>query len=215
MKKIKTVFAIDRTVGTAVDEVVPGSEWVLAGEGTATVKFDGTSVMVSDGQLYKRYDRKLTKKWARKAKPGMTFEEHMFKPIPDGWIPCEETPDPKTGHHPGWLPVDPEDPANRWHVEAFATGTFEDGTYELVGPKISSTTHDWVDGKYTRVGSVENRYNLDRHELWKHGTVVVEVTRTFDGIRQWLAENVGEGLVFHHPDGRMAKIRRKDFALDW
>jgi hypothetical protein len=40
---------------------------------------------------------------------------------------------------------------------------------------------------------------------------------TFDGIRDTvilLAKEQGfEGLVWHHPDGRMAKIKRKDFTL--
>ena len=24
-----------------------------------------------------------------------------------------------------------------------------------------------------------------------------------------------EGIVWHHPDGRMAKIKRRDFGLSW
>jgi hypothetical protein len=35
----------------------------------------------------------------------------------------------------------------------------------------------------------------------------------FDGLRAWLAERDIEGLVFHHSDGRMAKIRKADFGL--
>jgi hypothetical protein len=38
------------------DEVTPGAEWVVAGEGVATRKFDGTCCCVRDGRLYKRYD---------------------------------------------------------------------------------------------------------------------------------------------------------------
>lgn len=30
-----------------------------------------------------------------------------------------------------------------------------------------------------------------------------------------LVENVIEGLVWHHDDGRMAKIKRRDFGLKW
>lgn len=37
----------------------------------------------------------------------------------------------------------------------------------------------------------------------------------FEGIKGFLAENVIEGLVWHHPDGRMAKIKRRDFGLKW
>lgn len=58
-----------------------------------------------------------------------------------------------------------------------------------------------------------NVYNLTKHELWKHGSVAVnDVVRTFDGFKEWLLNNNCEGLVFHHPDGRMCKIRRKDMC---
>lgn len=177
MKKMQTVFRVDRNTHHATDEVQV--QWVMDGEGRATVKFDGTSSMIEDGKLFRRFD----------AKKGKT--------APDGWVPCEPAPDPVTGHWPGWLPVDPTDPANRWHVEAFEDG-LPNGTYELVGPKVQG-----------------NRYNLNRHALWLHGSVEVHVERTRDALMAWLAANDGEGLVFHHPDGRMAKLRRKDFGIKW
>jgi hypothetical protein len=59
------------------------------------------------------------------------------------------------------------------------------------------------------------RYGLERHELWRHGRDVVEVTRTREAILEWLTRHDHEGLVFHHPDGRTAKVRRKDFGLKW
>jgi len=198
MKKIKTVFVIDREAGLAINEVVPESEWVINGDGVATIKFDGTSCMIRDGKLFKRYD----------AKAGRT--------PPAGWEPCEDAPDPKTGHHPGWVEAVADAPENRFHREAFEGGNFENGTYELVGPKISSTTHNWIKGKFVRCGSVTNRYNLERHELWRHGTEVVEnFPRTFEGMREWFEEHEVEGIVFHHEDGRFAKIRRKDFGIVW
>jgi N-acetylneuraminate synthase len=40
------------------NEVVSGAEWVLAGEGFAARKFDGTCCMARDGRLFKRYDVK-------------------------------------------------------------------------------------------------------------------------------------------------------------
>ena len=45
MKKIPTLFKrvyTDGRVTGITDEVNPGLEWVLAGEGQATVKIDGT-----------------------------------------------------------------------------------------------------------------------------------------------------------------------------
>ena len=59
MKKIQSLFARNYDTDRLVrNEVVPGSEWVLNGEGRATVKWDGTSVLIKDGALFKRYDAK-------------------------------------------------------------------------------------------------------------------------------------------------------------
>ena len=177
MKKMQTVFVIDRTTHRATAAVL--AQWVVDGEGRATVKHDGTACLVEGGALFKRYD----------AKKG--------KPLPTGFKACEPQPDPVTGHWPGWVPVAADDPASKWHIEAFSDD-LDDGTYELVGPKVQG-----------------NRYGLDRHQLWRHGRDEVEIGRTREAIVEWLATHGEEGLVFHHPDGRMAKIRRKDFDLKW
>lgn len=177
MKKMKTVFIIDRNTHRATEVVQ--EPWVLAGEGIATVKHDGTSCMIEDGRLFKRFDAKRGRQ------------------LPEGFQPCEAEPDGFTGHWPGWVPVDETAPADRYHVEAFREN-LEDGTYELVGPKVQG-----------------NRYGLTQHELWKHGSEVVIVERTLGALVQWLEDHEAEGLVFHHEDGRMAKLRRKDFGLKW
>lgn len=177
MKKMKTVYVIDRVTNRATDEVQV--QWVIDGEGVATIKFDGTSCLIEGGVLFQRYD----------AKNGKT--------PPEGWVPCEAAPDPVSKHWPGWLPVGADDPATKWHRQAF-NPDLPDGTYELVGPKVQS-----------------NRYGLTVHELWRHGSVVVEVARTRDALVDWLENHDHEGLVFHHPDGSMAKIRRKDFGFRW
>ena len=103
MKKIPTLFK--RTydgprIKGITDEVAPGMEWVLAGEGLTTVKIDGTCCAIIDGKFYKRYD----------AKKGKT--------PPPGAIPCCD-PDPVTGHWPHWLLVDPADQGSNWHLAAF------------------------------------------------------------------------------------------------
>lgn len=101
--------------------VTPGCEWVIAGEGIASRKRDGTACMVLDGKLYKRYD----------AKNG--------KPAPSDGIPCEPSPDPVTGHWPHWVPVKQDDPASKWHAAAWCEviQPLSDGTYELCGPHFS------------------------------------------------------------------------------
>jgi len=192
MKKIPSLFQRNYDGDRLVrDEVVPGCEWVLAGEGVATVKLDGTSCLVQDGILYKRYD----------AKKG--------KAAPEGWIPCEEAADPNTGHWPGWLPVG-DGPEDRWHREAwdFMTtlqgvkynASLPDGTYELIGPRVQGNPH-----------------GATRHGLVRHGDMVPETDapRTFNGLKEYFASNVIEGLVWHHPDGRMCKLKRRDFGYAW
>ena len=44
-------------------------------------------------------------------------------------------------------------------------------------------------------------------------TIIDDAPRTFDALREWLAGHDIEGVVFHHPDGRMAKIKLRDFGL--
>ncbi|HEU5441017.1 MAG TPA: hypothetical protein VFU88_17150 [Ktedonobacterales bacterium] len=120
MRKIISLFQRNYETDRLVrDELVPGAEWVAAGEGVATRKYDGTACLIRDGRLYKRYDAKRGKT------PPADFEA------------AQEEPDEVTGHWPGWLPVG-EGPEDRWHREALvdAGGVLPDGTYELVGPKV-------------------------------------------------------------------------------
>lgn len=154
MKKIISLFKRDYKGDHLVyDEVVEGAEWVLAGEGQATVKMDGTCCLWQHGQLYKRHDRKLTKKAHKARKAGQTeFTLDDFKPAPIGWIACEPEPTYATGHWPGWVAVG-EGPEDQYHREALEDMSFvkraEDGTYELIGPKIQG-----------------NPYGCDFHMVW-------------------------------------------------
>src|SRR3954470_4475286 len=55
MKKIPSLFARNHdTNGLVRNEVTPGCEWVLAGEGVATRKHDGACCMFRAGEFYKR-----------------------------------------------------------------------------------------------------------------------------------------------------------------
>lgn len=164
------------------DEIVPGAEWVQAGEGVATRKWDGTSCLVENGALYRRYD----------AKHGKT--------PPVDFRPAQE-PDPIAGHWPGWIPVRADDPASQWHREAFMAydAALPDATYELIGPKVQG-----------------NPYKIDTHMLVCHGVdVLLAAPRTFDALKEYFAHTPIEGIVWHHPDGRMVKIKRRDFGFAW
>lgn len=108
--------------------------------------------------------------------------------------------DENTGKTVGWVPVG-DGPEDRWHAEAFEPSEYyADGTHELVGPKIQGNKDQFA------------HHLLQRHD---EATQYPDAPRTFDGLKAWLSENVIEGLVWHHPDGRMAKIKRRDFGLKW
>jgi len=193
MKKIPSLFKRDYEGNRQVyNEFEPGSQEICE-QGTPTVKIDGMPCMVKDGQLFKRYDRKRNKNTG----------EH--KSAPGGWIPCEDEPNEHTGHWPGWIPVDENNTADKWHDEAWqdlihSVGAV-DGTYELIGPKVQ-----------------RNLYDLDWHKLVTHGNQIISTTNpleTFNDIREYLSQNIIEGIVWYHPDGRMCKIKRRDFGFDW
>jgi len=196
MKKMPCLFErdfSDKRNPRLLEVVTPGCEWVLAGEGVATRKHDGTACAVIAGVLYKRYD----------AKAG--------KPPPPGAIPCCE-PDPVTGHWPHWVRVDPRLAEDRHHAQAWQRlaertvggwpvqgSPLPDGTYELCGPKIGA-----------------NAEGLGEHMFFLHGHARPRgVPRTFTGLRDYLGDHLMEGIVFHHPSGAMCKIRRHDFGWPW
>lgn len=188
MRKIPTVFRLNPDdMRHVLPEVTPGCEWVLAGEGTATRKYDGTCVMLDE-----RFDW-----WARReVKPGKT--------APAGFVPVET--DEVTGKTVGWEPVE-QSAFFRWWEEALnvladQAGPAVIGTYELVGPKVNG-----------------NPEHYDQHILIPHAAAEVVGDGTlwwddFDHAREAvmaLGERGWEGIVWHHPDGRMAKLKARDF----
>lgn len=185
MKKIPTLFERDWNGDRSrvLDQVHPGCEWVLAGEGVATRKLDGTCCLVRNGKLYKRREIKQ----GEAPPPGFELADH----------------DDETGKSVGWVLISAEGPEDQWHRQAArrARGTWSDGTYELVGPKVQG-----------------NPEGLGEHVLVPHAysygvSGLEEIPRTFEGLRDWLAGKDIEGIVWHHRDGRMAKIKLRDFGL--
>ena len=186
MKKTSSLFQRNYDGDRLVrDELVPGAEWVAAGEGTATRKHDGTCCMVRDGKFYKRYDCKRGQ-------------------VPhDGFEPAQDA-DSETGHWPGWMPVG-DGPEDARHREAWGNGCghsqqysrLANGTYELCGPKVQ-----------------KNPEGYSSHVLVRHGYEVLDdAPRTFDALREYLRCRDVEGIVWHHEDGRMVKIKGRDFGL--
>lgn len=185
MKKISTLFKKDQNdLGRVINEINPENAWALdPAESTATRKYDGTACAIIEGAIYKRYDVKKGKQ------------------VPDGAIPCQE-PDEITGHWPHWIMCNPEDPADKFHIEGFRNliedYAVEDGTYELCGPKVQG-----------------NPEGFEKHTLVLHGAhqLMLVYPLTFENLRDYLESVDIEGIVFHHKDGRMCKLRKSDYGL--
>jgi Family of unknown function (DUF5565) len=186
MKKIPTLFQRTARGPLVVDQLTPGCEWVAAGEGWATRKLDGTCCLIRGDKLFKRRAFKSSEN------PPEDFEMVDF--------------DAYTGTTYGWVPVG-DGPEDQYHREAFdplAVRGF-DGTYELVGPKVQGNP----EGFYAHILVAHELLSL----LGDAGPSSEIPPRDFAGIRAYLDGRDIEGIVFHHPDGRMVKIKGRDFGL--
>ncbi|WP_343604827.1 DUF5565 family protein [Fluviicola sp.] len=128
------------------------------------------------------------------------YDVKKGRTVPENAIPCQEA-DSLSGHHPHWLRCERAKKEDQFFFEAFdALPEIVDGTYELCGPKIQG-----------------NPEKLDRHVLIPHGKEIMEITDFgFEAFRTLLSDKNTyiEGIVFHHiADGRMCKIRKKDFGI--
>jgi len=185
MKKISTLFKKDpQDLGRVINEINPENQWVIDGEGIPTRKYDGTASAIINGTLYKRYDVKKGRQ------------------VPEGAIPCQEA-DLITGHHPHWLKCDINKSEDKYFFEAFdllvERGLTVYGTYELIGEKIQG-----------------NPEKIKGRQLVKHGmTTIIDMNPiSFENIKEYLRTEDIEGIVFYHKiDGRMCKIRKKDFGF--
>ncbi len=163
-----------------------------------------TTTIDPDCQWVPEGKGRATVKWDGTAclmRRGQLYRRHRVKEgraRPPGWFPA--TVD---GH--GWVPIG-DGPADQYHREAlvemhprsFASQKRE-GTYELVGPHVQG-----------------NPYDLPGHRLWPHGySSAGDAPTDFDALRSYLRDHRMEGIVWHHPDGRMSKIKRRDFGLPW
>lgn len=200
MKKISTYFKKDpNDLSKVIDEINDGNEWVEE-YGIATRKFDGTACAIFDGILYKRYDARLFKK--KKGKIIKFTKEQIQSKIPKGAIECQN-PDTKSGHWPHWIKCIRGNPEDKYHFEAFddLSDPKDNGTYELCGEKVQG-----------------NPEKIQGHKLIRHAsTFIILRDFSFNAIKEYLKESDMEGIVFHHKDdffeGRMCKIRKKDFGI--
>jgi hypothetical protein len=120
------------------------------------------------------------------------------KTAPDDFQLVER--DETTGKSVGWVLVDPGTPEDQFFAEAFERlADRQPGTYELVGPKVQG-----------------NPEQYSAHRMMPHASLRFSHTipRTFDMIQQWIDARPIEGIVWHHEDGRMAKIKKRDFGME-
>lgn len=164
---------------------------------TTEVHPDCTWVLDGEGRATRKYDGTCVlldadgRWWARReVKPGKQAPAHYQPVMTDG----------VTGKTVGWEPIE-QSAFARFHAEALAEQpeARPAGTYELVGPKIN-----------------RNPEQAEGHRLvWHDEAETLDAPRDHDGLRDWLlAHPQYEGIVWHHPDGRMAKLKRRDFAGD-
>lgn len=182
MKKIPTLFVRDpQNMSRVTREVTPGCEWVMAGEGVATRKWDGTNVRVTvaGGNFVKLEKRR-----------NPTREQKV------------------AGAEPGYVDAEPADPSDK-HIFAAVDATelksWPDGAWpcEALGPKIQGGA-DGVTPSLVAFSLPTFRQAMG-----------FPTPRDFDYLADYLRKAKIEGLVFHHQDGRMAKIKRRDFGHIW
>lgn len=186
MKKIPTLFVRkfeNHKIVDITDEITPGCEEAFK-NGIATLKYDGSCCAIINGKFYKRFDAKKGRK------------------IPDGAIPCCE-PDPITGHHPHWVKVEPNDPGDKWFMEAYdntmlSAQDWRFSTFEAIGPHFNG-----------------NPYGIAKDYLQLHGAEMIDIERNFESIRTYLMEHFIEGIVFWLHGEPICKIKRSDFGLTW
>ena len=183
MKKIPTIFTRDWNGDPKYVTREPNPECAWVFAG------EGRPTRKYDGTCV-RFDGKRW--WARR-------EVKAGRPEPGGFELVGE--DPETGKRMGWEPAEGTG-FHRYLTEAAGDGDWPPGTYELCGPKINRNPEGYPG------------HRIVRHE----DAAPIEVeTLTWEGIRAAVLAAAGadgvEGIVWHHDDGRMAKVKARDFRV--
>lgn len=191
MRKIPTLFlrpeSGPRNQAYVTAEPHPDCAWVFAGEGIATEKLDGTNVRltVRAGTIVRVEKRR-----------NPTREQKALGIIEPWYVDTA-------------LSL-PEDVWIKKAVEGTDTKSWPDGDHscEALGPSIQGNPLGLDKHVCVPFDLVGNLYAYD---------CPMQANR--DGLRTLLLTldsryspgHLAEGIVFHHPDGRRAKIKRKDF----
>ncbi len=141
-------------------------------------RIDGWRCAIIDGHLYKYHN-------ARKRIGGRVRAGSRKADCYGGW----------------WMPVERNNPEDRWIVAAYFNTPWikGDGEYVAVGPHFNG-----------------NPYGLDEDFLDSAYRIRVrDIPRTLDGIAQWLREHEVAGVVFRHGEGEPCYVDRRDLGLPW
>ena len=160
---------------------------------TRTVHRDCQWVLDGEGVATRKFDGKCVVLdesgdwWARvEVHPGMEAPPHF----------CAVFTDPVTGIQVGATPI-AASPFARAFEEALSrqSGPLAPGSYELYGELVKG-----------------NPEGVTGHYLQSHADAPLldNSVRSYDALRDYLAGLPYEGIVWLHPDGRRAKIKRVD-----
>ena len=169
-----------------IDQIVPGYEWVFNDDSVMAIeKLDGTnvSILVEDGQVKAIFNRTERIPFFNKGK------QHIVLGVMESW--------------------------NRGMIDVLGDGQHFG---ELIGEKVNGNPYK-IQGHLWVPFSTYARKHL-RYNSWG------KYPKTFDAISEWFEKDIfslwlrqkngvvefPEGLVFTHPDGRMAKLRRDMFT---
>lgn len=191
MKKLKipNLFVTDPAAPGGEPMVNPECKWVMDGEGIATRMYDGVCVLF-DGRYW----------WARCTVP-------VAEKGPAGFLPIEHQEEPDQWI--GWEPM-----SGSRHLAAHSEAVepllqfggvikqpVPTGTYELVGPTINGNP------EHAQYHRLEKHANAEQFDLGAPPSYEVICEYALG-----LLEEGIEGIVWQHADGRMAKVRGKDFS---
>ena len=111
------------------------------------------------------------------------------------------------GAEPGYVDASPDDPSDK-HIFAAVHHTsfahWPDGAWscEALGPKIQ--------------GGADGIQGLLGFSLPSFADAAgFPISRDYESFDEYLSKAGVEGIVFHHRDGRMAKIKARDFGHQW
>lgn len=190
MKKIPTIFDRDWEGNRGViDKPTEGCEWVFNGEGIATEKIDGTNIKI------KIKDGLIIHVWKRKNPNRQEKAE---------------------GKEPCYVDANREEPQDKHifrAVNGWSSMLKQERAYELPDGEYECEAY----GGKIQGNSLESEPNLYFFKI--RPNIYNCVPREYEKLKAYLSNlashfnitKLAEGIVFHHPFGMMAKIKRKDF----